>query len=223
MFECHQECSQSDWFPSVLSINDNNRLINCFQENKNIRVYHVSGVLGRATEDHFTTSRVTVRSSYGHVHRERMNGLLASIQASHQRKMFDLCGVDISSQAAFELASKGPIRPAEGAAPIVYGIKCISFDRPKFTLEVHTINENESYLAALVHEIGIDLKSTAHCTGIQCIRHGHFAVEQALLHRHWNLQGVLSSMELCRRLSMEHPEMFKQTSAELNGIESDMN
>lgn len=192
-------------------------MINKLQDSRQIRVYHVHGTLGRATEDHFSTSRVTVRSSYGHVNQSRIDNLLSSIQASHQRKMFELCGVDISSQAAFELASKGPIRPAEGSIPVLYGIKCITFDRPKFTLEVHAINENENYLATLIHEIGIELKSTAHCTGIQCIRFGHFSIEKSLLRRHWNLQGVLSNISISNQLLKHYPEMLNQHSVELSG------
>lgn len=44
------------------------------------------------------------------------------------------CGVDLQSQAAFELAAKGPIRPLNSKIPVIYGIKCVEFDPPNFTL-----------------------------------------------------------------------------------------
>lgn len=47
---------------------------------------------------------------------------------------FRLCGVDLQSQTAYELAAKGPIRPMDSKTPVIYGIKCVEFDPPNFTL-----------------------------------------------------------------------------------------
>lgn len=40
----------------------------------------------------------------------------------------------MQSQLAYDLAVKGPIRPINSKTPILYGINCISFDGPEFTL-----------------------------------------------------------------------------------------
>lgn len=40
----------------------------------------------------------------------------------------------MQSQAAYELAVKGPIRPAVAEIPMVYTIKCVEFEPPEFTL-----------------------------------------------------------------------------------------
>lgn len=45
-----------------------------------------------------------------------------------------MCGVDIQSQAAYELAVKGLIRPSRKEIPVVYGIKCIEFKLPDFVI-----------------------------------------------------------------------------------------
>lgn len=45
-----------------------------------------------------------------------------------------MCGVDMQSQLACDLAIKGPIRPINSKLPILYGIKCIDFDPPSFTI-----------------------------------------------------------------------------------------
>lgn len=47
---------------------------------------------------------------------------------------FRLCGVDLQSQTAYELAAKGPIRPMDSKTPVIYGVKCVHFDPPDFTL-----------------------------------------------------------------------------------------
>lgn len=47
---------------------------------------------------------------------------------------FRFCGIDMQSQLAYDLAVKGTIRPANSKTPIIYGIKCIDFVGPEFTL-----------------------------------------------------------------------------------------
>jgi hypothetical protein len=48
--------------------------------------------------------------------------------------LFRQCGVDIQSQAAYELAVQGLIKPANSKIPLLYGIKCIHFQPPDFTI-----------------------------------------------------------------------------------------
>lgn len=94
----------------------------------------MTGRFGRSTETHFNDSPVTARATSDHVYYDKMNALLASMQASHQKKMFEMCGVDIQSQAAYEMAVQGPLRPAESNIPLIYGLRCIEFKKPYFTI-----------------------------------------------------------------------------------------
>lgn len=43
----------------------------------------------------------------------------------------------MESQTMYELASQGPIRPANSKLPVIYGLKCVHFDPPNFTLGKH--------------------------------------------------------------------------------------
>ena len=104
------------------------------RDNRPIRVYHVTGKLGKSTESHFYDSPTTAKATFDHVHLGKLNSLLTSLQASHQRKMYEMCGVDMQSQSAYELAIKGPIRPAMSNIPLIYSIRCIEYKRPYFTL-----------------------------------------------------------------------------------------
>lgn len=63
-----------------------------------------------------------------------MNSFLASLQASHQKKMYELSGVDVQTQAAFDLAAQGPLRPTVTNIPLVYSLRCIDFRKPHFTI-----------------------------------------------------------------------------------------
>lgn len=45
-----------------------------------------------------------------------------------------LAGLDIKSQDAYELAVQGMLRPGDPHVPMIYGIKCIEFNPPNFTI-----------------------------------------------------------------------------------------
>lgn len=199
----------------VVGINDGLTQAYRVQQNRPLRVYRVTGFLGKATETHFGDSRIIGKATVKHIGSEKIERLLASLQASHQKKMFELCVVDVQSQAAYDLAVKGTIRPSDTSQPMIYGIRLVEFRRPFFIIEMHAINETEAYVGNLIHEIGLNLKSVAHCVGIRCIRHGHFELKDSLLRKDWNLQCILDSMAQANQLFKRHPEMLQQTSSEL--------
>lgn len=40
----------------------------------------------------------------------------------------------MQSQAAYELAAQGLLRPKDSKIPVIYGIKCVDFSPPEFTI-----------------------------------------------------------------------------------------
>lgn len=102
--------------------------------NRPVRVYHVTGKFGMATESHFSQSPVTIRASFDHITLNKLVSFLASLQASHQKKMYEMCGVDLQSQTAYELAAQGPLRPADTSVPVIYSLRCIEYKKPFFTI-----------------------------------------------------------------------------------------
>lgn len=132
------------------------------------------------------------------------------MQASHRKKMFEMSGVDVQSQTAYDLAVQGLIRPANNKLPTIYGIRCVNFKKPEFTLEIHSINETEEYMCQLVQEIGLQLHTVAHCTGVRCIRYGHFSVDDSLLRNNWTLQGAITNLENNQKLLKRYPSMLRQ-------------
>lgn len=173
-----------------------------------IQTYRISGKFGKGTETNFKNSLLTARATYDHIFSGKLISLIASMQASHQRQMFEMSGVDIQSQAAYELACKGPIRPLNRNNPIIYGIQLIEFRLPVFMLEIQAMNAAEDYLCSLISEIGLQLRSVAHCTKIRCTRYGFFTFEDSLLRGKWRTQNVLENMVLSRRIISENPIML---------------
>lgn len=65
--------------------------------------------------------------------------------------LFSQSGVDIQSQTAYELAVQGLIKPANSKIPILYGIKCIHFEPPNFTIGMCSM-QFRYYIPNKVHE-----------------------------------------------------------------------
>lgn len=196
-------------------INRGNRLIHELRQAKSTRFYRVKGLLGQATNTYFHTGKIVEKSTYNHIRRGHIDKICSSMQSSHQRKMFELCGVDIQSQAAYELAIKGPLRPADPNIPMIYAIKCTDFSPPHFTLEIACVNEDDMYLKTIIHELGMQLRSTATCTQILCLQDGLFTIDNALLPKHWTLKNIIENMYLCQKLIKENEEVLKQESPAL--------
>ncbi|CAB3259348.1 unnamed protein product [Arctia plantaginis] len=197
----------------LLGLNEGTTLTYQIHAGRPTRAYKVHGQLGKATNTYFWNGKTVERTTYNHVTREKIDGVVAHIQAAHQRTMFELSGLHMESQTTYELASKGLIRPAESKLPVVYGIKCVSFEPPNFTLEIQSVNEYDKYLWTLVHDLGIQLKSSAHCTGVQCIRQGKFELELALLRKHWTLEHLTNNMKICHKLLEDNLQLLKPESA----------
>lgn len=167
---------------------------------KYLRVYHVKGRFGYATQNFFPDGHLVERTTYTHINKGKLDKVCGSAQAAHQKLIFQSAGVDLQSQEAYEMASQGLIRPlSKDTGCLLYNIKCIHFTPPDFTLEVHTINENDEFLANFVHDIGLRLRSTAVCTHIHRLRYGYFGLDHALLTKEWNLHGIINNIDYCRR------------------------
>ncbi|XP_046398258.1 mitochondrial mRNA pseudouridine synthase Trub2 [Ischnura elegans] len=183
-----------------------------FDEGRPLRVYHVSARLGQATDTCFMSpySRVIEKASFKSVRRSGLDRILAAIQANHQQQAFHQIGVDPQSQAAYDLAVQGPIRPVSRKIPVLYGLKCINFDPPDYTVEVHCINENEDFLANLMLDTAIKHHTLAACTSIRCVRHGPFTFHDALLRKHWHLEHILNNMAKCKNILEQQVEVKPQ-------------
>lgn len=119
-----------------MGINRGTKTAKLIRETRPVRVYHITGIFGRSTETHFSDSPTTGRATFDHIYLDKLSSCLSSMQTSHQKKMFELCGVDLQSQAAYELAAQGPLRPIKSNIPLIYSMSCIEYKKPFFTLGI---------------------------------------------------------------------------------------
>jgi len=185
----------------VMAVNRGNRMLPVLRDAKQMRVYHATAEMGRATDDQTIHGTIRERTTYDHVTPEKLERVISAVQGVHTKLAWTASGVDIQSQEAYEIASKGLVRPVErSVGSIIYGIKCINFEPPNFTLEIHALNEQCTFFYQLLHNMALKLGSTAVCTQLRRIRHGHFELPHALISKHWQPEHILENINLCKPL-----------------------
>lgn len=57
------------------------------------------------------------------------------------------------------------------------------------------LNETQKYLRKIVHEIGLELRSTAVCKGVRRTRDGCFTLQDALTRNHWTATDIMGAIK----------------------------
>lgn len=74
---------------SVLGINDGTKLTYNMNLSKLTRAYKIHGQLGKATDTYFWNGKTVERSTYDKVTREKVDAVVAHMQAAHQKTMYE--------------------------------------------------------------------------------------------------------------------------------------
>ncbi|XP_014426984.1 pseudouridylate synthase TRUB2, mitochondrial isoform X1 [Pelodiscus sinensis] len=218
----------------VLGVGHGNKLLTDLYDAHLTRTYTVRGLFGKATDDFSDTGKLIEKTTFDHVTRDKLERILAVIQGTNHKALLMYSKIDLKTQEAYELAVEGLIRPMEKTPPLITAIRCLQFAPPEFQLEIQCLHETQKYLRKVVHEIGLELKSTAVCTQVRRIRDGFFTLDSALLRTHWNLRNIRKSIqdsrikvqvELQRNLGHQaksgerHTNMDQVTESELHRTE----
>jgi tRNA U55 pseudouridine synthase TruB len=190
------------------------------REGNFVRVYEMSCKFGIATDTYMTDGKVVEKATTRHVSRERLDRVLTKIESSQRLQMFNSAGIDMNTEAGYQLAAGGLFRPSQKLTmPIIYALKCTKFSHPEFTVEVHVINENPMYLLELVNGIGLSMRSVACVSKMRCTRYGNFTVEQALLRKHWSVEHIINNIQMCEPLTRDN--VLKPSSPHLSSPSDD--
>ncbi|XP_075893548.1 pseudouridylate synthase TRUB2, mitochondrial [Nelusetta ayraudi] len=178
----------------VLGVGNANKALNGLHTTAVTRDYTLQCEFGTATADFSDTGRVVERSTFGHITLDKLERVLAMLQGVNQKALLMYSNVDMSSQEAYEMAARGLLGPEGKTVPILTGLRCTHFQPPNFTLEVQCVNETQKYLRKVVHEIGLELRSTAMCKGVRRTRDGPFTLQDALTRQHWTVSDVMEAI-----------------------------
>ncbi|KAL6042161.1 hypothetical protein STEG23_001861, partial [Scotinomys teguina] len=179
----------------VLAVGHGRRLLTDMYDAHLTKDYTVRGLLGKATDNFCEDGRLIEKTAYDHVTRELLDRILAVIQGSHQKALVMYSNLDLKSQEAYEMAVQGVIRPMNKSPMLISGIRCLHFAPPEFLLEVQCMHETQQQLRKLVHEIGLELKTTAVCMQVRRTRDGFFRLDDALLRTQWDLHSIQDAIQ----------------------------
>ncbi|KAM9758521.1 pseudouridylate synthase TRUB2, mitochondrial [Menidia menidia] len=180
----------------VLSVGSGNKSLNELYNTRVTRDYTLECEFGTATHDFSDTGRVVEKTTYDHITKDKLERVIAMLEGANQKALRMYSNLDMSSQEAYEMAVRGLLGPEGKSAPILTGLRCIHFQPPSFTLEVQCLNETQKYLRKVVHELGLELRSTAACKGVRRTRDGLFTVEDALTRNHWAAADIMQAVRL---------------------------
>ncbi|XP_070374755.1 pseudouridylate synthase TRUB2, mitochondrial isoform X1 [Equus asinus] len=179
----------------VLGVGRGRRLLTDMYNAHLTKDYTVRGLLGKATDDFCEDGRLVEKTTYDHVTREKLDRILALIQGSHQKALVMYSSLDLQTQEAYEMAVRGLIRPTDKSPMLITGIRCLHFAPPEFLLEVQCMHETQKQLRRLVHEIGLELRTTALCSQVRRTRDGFFTLDDALLRTQWDLHSIQDAIQ----------------------------
>lgn len=182
----------------VFGFGDGAKLLTVMDENHYTRDYTVFGTFGKATADFSDAGKVVEKTTFDHISREKFERVLAMIQGANQKSLIMHSNVDLKSEEAYDLAVQGQLRPKVKSPPLILALRCLEFSPPDFTLEIRCMHETQKYLRKVIHEIGLELRSTAVCNKVRCIRDGPFTLDCALTRAHWNLDSVRNAIKECQ-------------------------
>lgn len=175
----------------------------CGKYNQSIRlarlpnIYHVCGQFGFRTHNHFRDGNILDKNNYHKIRSGKLDSVLAKIENSQRDRLFDASRISIHSQEAYELAQSWPSKPAGMATwPVIYRLRCIHLKLPHFKLEVTVINESESFLAHLVNDIGIMMRSSAFTESVRRVKYGPFTIEDSFTEKQWDMQSIIDNLKM---------------------------
>ncbi|XP_066295441.1 pseudouridylate synthase TRUB2, mitochondrial-like [Branchiostoma lanceolatum] len=184
----------------VLGIRDGIKKVRAMFHAHYSKQYIVEGKFGMATDNHDVSGKVLERTTYDHISGEKLARIVSYLQRSHQNLTTEYAGVDIQSQEAYELACQGLLRPRMNSPPLVLAMRCLEYQPPHFTLEIQCVHETPQWLRQLIHDIGLELRSTAVSTKVRRTRDGYFTADDALLIKHCRYEYVAEAIERSRHL-----------------------
>ncbi|XP_031680754.1 mitochondrial mRNA pseudouridine synthase TRUB2-like [Oncorhynchus kisutch] len=129
----------------------------------------------------------------------QLEKVLAMIQGSNQKALLMYSKVDMNTQEAYELAAKGKLHPDWISPPIMTGLRLLHFQPPHYTLEVQCLNETQRYLCRILHEVGLELRSTTVCKAVRRTSDGPFTVQHTLTRQHWTAPDVTQAIQQSRK------------------------
>lgn len=73
----------------LMGVNRGTGMVHKISESNPTRFFKVKGLLGQATETYFITGKIREKTTWKHIKRTHIDRICASVQSSHQKRMFE--------------------------------------------------------------------------------------------------------------------------------------
>ena len=187
------------------------------QKAKLMTTYHIRGEFGRATRTGWADGKTAMCKGYQHIKAKSwlLEQMLVNITSSHQARAWNVAEIGVETEEAYQLASKGPIRPKIMTETIVCNMKLKELKLPYFMIELHCIEsdafEEQKDIVRMIEEIGLKCRTVAHVSSIRCAAIGPWTTEDALLQKQLSLQNILDNIS-------DNRKMYKQFVRKKGGL-----
>lgn len=177
-------------------------LVPRFYKTPMVSVYQLTGRFGYLTDTMFEDGRIIDKTTFKHIKSWKIDNILSKIQSTQRDRLFQISAVPLDSEEAYQLAKAWPSRPPRMARwPVIFRLRCTHFELPEFKVEVTIQYESQQFLAQLIQDIGLGLKSSAYVCSIRRVKYAMFDISDCLTSSEWDLQSIINNINLHRDYS----------------------
>lgn len=134
--------------------------------------------LGATTPSYDLEHPVDERYPYEHITEEEVKRVLASMEGEQLQVPPVYSAKQIDGRRAYEYAREGVEVEMKKAAVTIYGAQLLAFDLPKVIVSIRC--SKGTYIRSFARDLGVELNSGGHLTGLRRTRSGNYRAEECL-------------------------------------------
>lgn len=134
--------------------------------------------LGATTPSYDLEHPVDERYPYEHITEGEVKRVLASMEGEQLQVPPVYSAKQIDGRRAYEYAREGVEVEMKKAAVTIYGAQLLAFDLPKVIVSIRC--SKGTYIRSFARDLGVELNSGGHLTGLRRTRSGNYRAEECL-------------------------------------------
>ena len=134
--------------------------------------------LGATTPSYDLEHPVDERYPYEHITREKAEAVLAAMEGEQAQVPPVYSAKQIDGKRAYEYAREGIEVEMKKAHVHIYEARLMVFDLPKVVVSIRC--SKGTYIRSIARDLGVELGSGGHLTGLRRTRSGNFRAEECL-------------------------------------------
>ena len=134
--------------------------------------------LGATTPSYDLEHEIDWRYPYEHISREQVERVLTAMQGEQEQVPPVYSAKQIDGKRAYEYAREGVEVEMKRARITIYETKLLLFEPPRVVASIRC--SKGTYIRSIARDLGVELGSGGHLTGLRRTRSGNFRAEECL-------------------------------------------